>query len=193
MELGGEDVFAGGGAGGGGGGGAEEGFVGDGFEVFGVGGDEVVESGGWGEEGGGEGGPGGFDYFEEDVVLQLACEVDHFGDGATGAFPVWGGGGGRGEGEDAAGAGHAAAPGGAEAEFDAFDPPEEVEDFEVLAVGPGGDEDVDWGVDFVFEGENVPACVAFFHFGQAGVEAAEDVGGVVLGVGVADGVLELGG
>ena len=32
--------------------------------------------------------PAGFDDFEEDVVLELVDEVDHFGQAAAGGFPI---------------------------------------------------------------------------------------------------------
>lgn len=128
--------------------GAEQALVGDGFEIFGVSIDEVVESAAWFRDGSLQLVPRGFDNFEEDVVLQLVDKVDHLGDGAPCGFPVAGnfivnGG------ENAAGAGHAAAPGAAEGVFDAFDAPEELEDFEVLAARPRGYDYVDWGVNFV--------------------------------------------
>lgn len=155
--------------------GAEEALLRDGLEVGGVGLEELVEGAALAADVALEFAPGGLDDLEEDVVLELAHEVDHFGQGAAGGFPGlqdgWVGGL-----EDAAGAGHAFAPGLREGEFHAFDAPEEVEDFEVLAVAPFGDDDVDGRVDFVFEGEAVPADIAVGELEHAGVEATEDFG-----------------
>lgn len=52
---------------------------------------------------------------------------------------------------------------------------------------------VDRGVDLVFELEAVPPNFAVLERQQPCVEPAEDVGGVILRVGAADGGLELGG
>ena len=66
-----------------------------------------------------------------------------------------------------------------------------MEELEVLELGLVGiDNGVDGRVDFVFEGEDVPADLAVGVLEHACVEAAEDVWGVVLGVGGADGGLE---
>ncbi len=152
-----------------GGGLAQKAFVGYGAEISNVCVDEVVECAVGLRDGGLQLVPAGFDDLEEDVVLQLVDEVDHFCNAAAGYFPVAAELAVVDRGENAAGAGHAAAPGAAEGEFDTFDAPQEVEDYQVLLARPGSDDNVDGGVDFVFEGEDVPAYIAVTELDKAGV------------------------
>ena len=186
MQLAGEAVFAG--AGRAGAGRAEEALVGDGSEVFGVGTNQVVERAIRFGDGGLELVPACFDDFEEDVILQLVDEVDHLGNTASRDLPV------PAQyvihaGENAPGAGHAPPPCAAEREFDALDSPEEIEDDEILLACPRCNHDIDGSIDFVFQGEDVPANITVAELEETGVEAAEHVGGVELGVGPTNGVV----
>ena len=155
-----------------------------------MGGDEVVEGGVGLGHGGVEGRPGGFDDLEEEIVLQLVDEMDHLGDGATRRLPILLHFGVHG-GEHAASASHATSPGAAQSELDTFDPPQEVEDFQVLAIRPWCDDDVHRSIYLVFQSEDVPAGVPFLHLREAGIESAQDVGRVELGVRATDCMLEL--
>src|ERR1700722_16495982 len=118
--------------------------------------------------------------------------MNHFSNSATCLLPVGADFVGDGS-EHTASACHAASPGGAESELNALDAPEEVEDLQVLFRAERGDDDVDWGVDLVFQGEDIPANLAVTQLEHAGIETAQDVGGVVLGIRVADSVFELSG
>ena len=136
--------------------------------------------------------PGCFNDFEEDVVLQLIDKMYHLGDATScrfpiaAHFPVH-------DGENAASARHTTSPRAAERKLDSFNAPKEIEDFEILPVGPGSDDNIHWGIDFVLECKDVPARISLFHFRKAGVEAADDVLGVKLSVGAAYGVFQLSG
>ena len=73
-------------------------------------------------------------------------------------------------------------PGPRNGKLDSLDPPQKVEHLEVLACTVRRDNHVKGRVDFVFQGEDVPAYFAVGEFEHAGVEAAEDFGGVELRV-----------
>nr|GFD52382.1 hypothetical protein [Tanacetum cinerariifolium] len=75
---------------------------------------------------------------------------------------------------------------------DALDPPQEIKDFEILPPGPGGHDDVQRRVDAVLQGEDVPANLTVTELQHARIQAPQDVCIVVLRVGVADGMLQLG-
>ena len=128
--------------------GPEQAFVRDGFEVLGVRSYEIVERALGLRNGGLELVPGGLDDFEEDVVLELIYEMDHLGHAASRGFPI------TADllvdvGEHTTSSCHATPPCAAEGKLDALDAPKELENFEILAAGPGSDNDIDRGVDLV--------------------------------------------
>ena len=162
--------------------------MGDSFEIFGVGFDEVVEGASWFMNCEMELVPGGFDNLEEDVVLKLVDKVDHFCYAATGCFPVfahfcvY-------DCEDAASTGHAAPPCATKGEFDSFHAPQEVEDFKILPICPRCDDDIYRSVNFVLQSEDIPSCVSLLHLGQSGVKATENIRRVELSVRASDSML----
>ena len=64
--------------------------------------------------------------------------------------------------------------------FNSLDPPQKVKHLQVLAGTIRSDDDVEGGIDFVFQGEDVPAYFAVGEFEHTGVETTEDFGGIEL-------------
>ncbi|KAF4508284.1 hypothetical protein G6O67_004688 [Ophiocordyceps sinensis] len=134
--------------------------------------------------------PRRLNHLKQNVVLQLAHKVNHLGQHAARRLPRLHHHGIRAL-QDAPRARHALSPRGEQRKLDPLDPPQKVEYLEVLSVPPFRHHHVDGRVDFVFEGEAVPANVAVRQLQHARIEAPEHLWRVVLRIGAPDRVLQL--
>lgn len=69
----------------------------------------------------------------------------------------------------------------AECTFDSLDFPQMIEKLQVFDHGLGVQHGVDWGINLVLQGEHVPANLSMRILQHTGIEASQDIGGIILG------------